>query len=92
MIGDVKARAILEGDILFKSTLGDIEIGRIVIKREEDAANIQTKVVTPTPYAQIVTPDASYKYLREVTVNAIPYVEAYNTAGGTTVTIAGNGS
>lgn len=50
----------------------------------------QAKTVTPTAAAQTVLPDSpTYNYLTQVTVNAIPYVETDNAAGGKTVTIAG---
>ncbi len=46
--------------------------------------------MTPTVSAQTVLPDSpDYNYLTQVTVNAIPYVETDNAAGGKTVTIAG---
>lgn len=49
----------------------------------------QTKTVTPTVSAQTVLPDSpTYNYLTQVTVNAIPYTETDNAAGGKTVTIA----
>lgn len=48
----------------------------------------QEKTVTPTKDQQIVTPEGpDYNYLSQVTVNAIPYHEEENDAGGTTVTI-----
>lgn len=47
----------------------------------------QSKTVTPTRTQQIVQPDAGYDFLSSVTVNAIPYTETENAAGGTTVTI-----
>lgn len=47
----------------------------------------QEKTVTPTTSAQTVVPDDGYTCLTSVTVNAIPYVESDNSAGGTTVTI-----
>lgn len=47
------------------------------------------KTVTPATVAQTVLPDTGYDYLSQVTVNAIPYVETENSAGGITVTIAG---
>lgn len=49
----------------------------------------QSKTVTPTTSSQTVTPDSpTYNYLTSVTVNAIPYSETDNAAGGKTVTIA----
>ena len=49
----------------------------------------QSKTVTPTTSEQTVTPDSpTYNYLTSVTVNAIPYSETDNAAGGKTVTIA----
>lgn len=47
----------------------------------------QEKTVTPSTDAQTVVPDAGYTCLSSVTVNAIPYVESDNAAGGITVTI-----
>lgn len=55
----------------------------------QEDVNAQSKTVTPTTASQTVTPDATYNYLSQVTVNAIPYVETDNAAGGKTVTIAG---
>ena len=50
------------------------------------AISAQTKTATPTSSLQTILPDVGYDYLSQVTVNAIPYVEAPN-AYGTTVTI-----
>ena len=47
----------------------------------------QEKTVTPSPQAQTVVPDEGYTCLSSVKVNAIPYVETDNSAGGKTVTI-----
>lgn len=52
-----------------------------------EGAKAQAKTVTPTTTVQNVLPDEGYNYLSQVTVNAIPYVESDNSAGGTTVTI-----
>lgn len=49
--------------------------------------NAQSKAVTPSATAQTVMPDTGYNYLTQVTVNAIPYSESDNSAGGVTVTI-----
>lgn len=53
------------------------------------SVKVHAKTVTPKTTPQTVLPDADYDYLSQVTVNAIPYVETENSAGGTTVTIAG---
>lgn len=53
------------------------------------SVKVHAKTVTPSTSAQTVLPDAGYDYLSQVTVNAIPYVETDNAAGGKTVTIAG---
>jgi hypothetical protein len=54
-----------------------------------EAAKLQTKSVTPSTKAQTITADTGYDALSSVTVAAIPYSEADNSAGGKTVTIAG---
>lgn len=51
------------------------------------AVTVQSKTVTPAKDQQVVLPDEGYDYLSQVTVNAIPYVETENSAGGLTVTI-----
>lgn len=48
----------------------------------------QAKTATPATTAQTILPDTGYNYLSQVTVNAIPYTETDNAAGGKTVTIA----
>lgn len=52
---------------------------------------VHSKSVTPKTTEQVVLPDSGYDYLAQVTVAAIPYVETDNSAGGKTVTIAGEG-
>lgn len=47
----------------------------------------QSRIITPTAAAQVITPETGYNYLAQVTVNAIPYSESDNSAGGVTVTI-----
>lgn len=48
----------------------------------------QSKTVTPTKDGFDVNPDSGYTCLATVTVNAIPYTQQANAAGGTTVQIA----
>lgn len=52
-----------------------------------EAEKKQSKEVTPSFEAQTVLPDNGYTCLTEVKVNAIPYTETPNSAGGITVTI-----
>ena len=52
-----------------------------------EGAKAQARTVTPTTSVQNILPEDGYNYLSQVTVNAIPYVESDNSAGGTTVTI-----
>lgn len=47
----------------------------------------QEKTVTPSTEAQTITPDSGFTCLSSVTVEAIPYEESDNAAGGVTVTI-----
>ena len=55
----------------------------------DEDVQAQTKTVTPSKTAQTVLPDTAqgYNYLSQVTVEAIPYTETPNSAGGITVTI-----
>ena len=52
-----------------------------------EAVTVQAKTATPSTSQQVITPDANYDYLSQVTVAAIPYTETDNSAGGVTVTI-----
>lgn len=52
-----------------------------------DDVSAESPTVTPSTSAQVVTPSTGYNYLAQVTVNAIPYTETDNVAGGKTVTI-----
>jgi len=52
-----------------------------------EGVKTQAKTVTPSKLLQTILPDEAFNYLSQVTVNAIPYAESQNPAGGTTVTI-----
>lgn len=52
-----------------------------------ETVSAQAKTATPSTSQQTILPDTGYDYLSQVTVNAIPYTEVLNSAGGYTVTI-----
>jgi hypothetical protein len=47
----------------------------------------QSKTVTPATTAKTYTPDEGFNYFGQFTVEAIPYVESDNAAGGKTITV-----
>lgn len=53
------------------------------------SVTVHAKTATPSTAQQVILPDDGYDYLSQVTVEAIPYVETDNAAGGKTITIAG---
>jgi len=63
-----------------------IEILGVTGSYTGESITTQSKSVTPSASQQIITADAEYDYLAQVTVAAVPYVESPNTYG-TTVTI-----
>lgn len=77
-----------------KITAGNIKSGVTILGVEGtytgEAITAQSKTVTPSTESQTVLPDQDYDYLSQVTVNAIPYTETLNSAGGYTATIAGS--
>lgn len=54
-----------------------------------EGVKAENRTVTPTSSIQTILPNTEegYNYLAQVVVNAIPYVEQSNAAGGKTVTI-----
>lgn len=52
-----------------------------------EGVTAQAKTATPSTSEQTILPDSGYDYLSQVTVNAIPYTETLNAAGGYTATI-----
>ena len=77
-----------------KITAGNIKSGVTILGVEGtytgEAITAQSKTVTPNVEGQTVLPDQDYDYLSQVTINAIPYTETLNSAGGYTATIAGS--
>lgn len=56
----------------------------------EDSLTVGAATATPKATQQVITAASlDYDYITQVTVNAIPYTESDNSAGGKTVTIAG---
>lgn len=53
-----------------------------------ESVSAQSKTATPSTTQQVILPDANYDYLSQVTVEAIPYTETLNSAGGYTAIIA----
>lgn len=95
-VGYHDGSGIVEIDETEKAKLvpGNIRSGVTVLGVEgnmtgTEDVNAQTKTVSPTTVQQTILPDEGYNYLSQIVVGTIPYVESSNSAGGTTVTIAG---
>lgn len=54
----------------------------------QEDVHAESVVVTPSTSKNTFTPSTGYNYFSQFTVNAIPYVESANAAGGITATIA----
>lgn len=73
---------------------GNIKKGVNVLGVEGDCepssdVTAQAKTAMPSTVKQTILPDDGVDYLSQVVINPIAYVESANSAGGTTVTIAG---
>lgn len=92
MIGDVRTKAFIEGEIKTKATLvgdissrcliGEIEIGRVVIKRYETEEYEGAYAVTPTVENQTLE-TANKRLLNDIEIQAIPYYDVSNEYGRT---------
>ena len=87
--GTVGISSTEQAKIIASNIREGVEILGVVgtMSGQEDV-HAQSRTVTPTVTGFTVTPETGYNYLSQVTVNAIPYTETDNAAGGKTVTIA----
>ena len=86
--GKVGINATEQSKIIANNIKSGVEILGVIGTYTGEAIAAQSKTVTPTTATQTITPDLAYDYLSQVVVNAIPYTETDNSAGGKTVTIA----
>lgn len=84
-ISEVEQAKIIEGNIKEGVSI----LGVTGTLKSSSSVTAQTKTATPSTTEQTILPDEGTDYLSQVTIEAIPYVESPNSAGGTTVTIAG---
>lgn len=91
---DGSGKAAIVGTEKLKIIPGNIKQGITILGVEGsyggEAVSAQSnKNVTPNFTQQVVTPDATYDYLAQVTVAAIPVTYTDNAAGGQTLQIGG---
>ena len=88
--GKVSIDSTEQAKIIPANIKKDVEILGVTGTLEPSSeVTAQPKTATPKKEQQVILPDEGYDYLTQVTVAAIPYNESPNSAGGTTVTIAG---
>ena len=85
--GAVSIDATEQSKLVANNIKAGIEILGVTGSYTGEGVSAQSKTGTPSNVAQVIVPDANYDYLSQVTINAIPYTETDNAAGGITVTI-----
>ena len=85
--GKVSISLIERAKIIAQNIKAGIEILGVEGTYSGEGVSAQSKTATPTTLQQTILPDSGYDYLSQVVVNAIPYTETPNSAGGITVTI-----
>lgn len=85
--GKVAIDSTEQTKIIASNIKSGIEILGVTGTYSGESVTAQAKIATPTNAQQVITPDSGYDYLSQVTVNAIPYTETDNAAGGYTITI-----
>lgn len=85
--GKVKISSTEQAKIIAGNIKNGVQILGVTGTYGGEQAVVQAKTATPTSSQQVILPDVGYDYLTQVTVNAIPYTETLNSAGGYTATI-----
>lgn len=85
--GKVGINSTEQSKIIAGNIKAGVEILGVTGTYSGEAISVQSKTATPSNVQQVITPDSGYDYLAQVTVNAIPYTETDNAAGGITITI-----
>lgn len=85
--GTVQIDATEQAKIIAGNIKSGVQILGVTGDYGGEAVTAQSKTVTSSNVQQTVLPDTGYDYLSQVIVNAIPYTETDNAAGGKTVTI-----
>lgn len=84
--GSVAIDADEQAKIIASNIKSGVEILGVTGSYSGEAVTATTGSATPATTAKTYTPDG-YDYFSQFTVDAIPYTESANSAGGTTVTI-----
>lgn len=85
--GKVKISTTEQNKIIASNIKSGISILGVTGTYSGEAVSVQSKTATPSTSQQVILPDQNYDYLSQVTINAIPYTETLNSAGGYTAEI-----
>ena len=85
--GKVSIASAEQAKIIASNIKSGVQILGVTGDYTGESITAQVKTVTSSAVAQTVLPDSGYDYLSQVTINAMPYVETDNAAGGKTATI-----